>query len=134
MLLLITSMSLQIAAFDLDGTIITTQSGKVFPTNPQDWKLNFSQIPGKLKQLLEDGFKIVIITNQAGLSNGKLKPLDFRQKLFDIRAKLGVPIQVFISSGSGIYRKPAIGMWNHLTEHVKILLIPHVSSGVSSYL
>ncbi|KAI9561889.1 hypothetical protein GHT06_012851 [Daphnia sinensis] len=107
----------KIAAFDLDGTIITTQSGKVFPTNSQDWKLNFSQIPGKLKQLLEDGFKIVIITNQAGLSNGKLKPQDFRQKLSDIRSKLGVPIQVFISSGSGIYRKPAMGMWNHLTEH-----------------
>ncbi|XP_057376303.1 uncharacterized protein F21D5.5-like isoform X1 [Daphnia carinata] len=107
----------KIAAFDLDGTIITTQSGKVFPTNCQDWKLLFSQIPGKLKQLVEEGYKIVFITNQAGLSNGKLKPLDFRQKLSDIRLKLGVPIQAFISSGSGSYRKPAIGMWNHLTEH-----------------
>lgn len=124
----------QIAAFDLDGTIITTQSGKVFPTNIQDWKLNFSQIPGKLKQLLEDGFKVVIITNQAGLSNGKLKPLDLRQKLSDVRSKLGIPIQVFISSGSGIYRKPATGMWNYLTEHVKILLILHVSYNVFSYL
>ncbi|XP_046649857.1 uncharacterized protein F21D5.5-like [Daphnia pulicaria] len=106
----------KIAAFDLDGTIITTQSGKVFPTNCQDWKLNFSQVPGKLKQLIEDGFKIVFITNQAGLSNGKLKPLDFRKKLCDIRSKLGVPIQVFISSGSGKYRKPSTGMWIYLTD------------------
>lgn len=105
----------KIAAFDLDGTIITTQSGKVFPTNCQDWKLNFSQIPGKLKQLIEDGFKIIFFTNQAGLSNGKVKPLDFRQKLCDIRSKLGIPIQVFISSGSGKYRKPAIGMWKYLS-------------------
>lgn len=110
---------IKIAAFDLDGTIITTQSGKVFPTNCQDWKLNFSQVPGKLKQLIEDGFKIVFITNQAGLSNGKLKPLDFRKKLCDIRSKLGVPIQVFISSGSGKYRKPSTGMWKYLTDKVK---------------
>lgn len=102
----------------MDGTIITTQSGKVFPTNFQDWKLLFSQIPGKLKQLKEDGYKIVFITNQAGFKKGNPKPLDFRQKLSDIRAKLGIPIQVFISPGSGKYRKPSTGMWDYLVNHV----------------
>lgn len=28
-----------IAAFDLDGTIISTKSGRVFPVNLNDWKL-----------------------------------------------------------------------------------------------
>ena len=96
-------------------------------TNCQDWKLNFSQIPGKLKQLIEDGFKIIFITNQAGLSNGKVKPLDFRQKLCDIRSKLGIPIQVFISSGSGKYRKPAIGMWKYLSVKVNAEFFLNVS-------
>lgn len=104
----------------MDGTIITTQSGRVFPANTQDWKLLFSQIPGKIKQLKEEGYKIVFITNQAGMKKGKPKPLDFRQKLSDIRTKLGVPIQVFISPGDGKYRKPSPGMWNYLVDKVQV--------------
>lgn len=35
---------LQIAGFDIDGCIITTKSGKVFPTAPDDWK--YVWLPG----------------------------------------------------------------------------------------
>lgn len=68
---------------------------------------------------MEEGFKIVLFTNQAGLTNGKVNPKEFRQKLSDIKNKLDVPFQAFIAPGTSIYRKPAVGMWNYLVDKVR---------------
>lgn len=38
----------QIAGFDIDGCIITTKSGKVFPTAPDDWKYVLGFLPKAL--------------------------------------------------------------------------------------
>uniref|UniRef100_A0A8C3BH37 Polynucleotide kinase 3'-phosphatase n=1 Tax=Cairina moschata TaxID=8855 RepID=A0A8C3BH37_CAIMO len=67
-------------AFDLDGTLITTKSGRVFPTGPDDWRILYPEIPKKLKQLQSDGYKVMVAT------------------------------------APGIYRKPVLGMWDHLCE------------------
>lgn len=104
----------KIAAYDLDGTIITTQSGNVFPKDCNDWKISFSEVPGKLKDLHNDGYKIVFMTNQAGIGRGSINVEDFKAKVVRIVNKLNVPVQTFISTGRGIYRKPAPGMWNAL--------------------
>ena len=37
-----------------------------------------SEVPGKLKSLVSQGFKVVFITNQAGIAKGKLKQEDFQ--------------------------------------------------------
>ena len=58
------SLSLQIAAFDLDGTIITTSSGRTFAKDRNDWQILYPEVPGKLKELSRKGFKIVFLTNQ----------------------------------------------------------------------
>ena len=79
----------------MDGTLITTQSGKVFPTDENDWKLLLSEVPGKLKDLAKNDFKIIIFTNQAGISKGKVNPDKFMTKLERIAKKLGVPLQAF---------------------------------------
>ncbi|XP_076338422.1 uncharacterized protein LOC143240209 [Tachypleus tridentatus] len=106
----------KIAAFDLDGTLVTTKSGRVFPTSLDDWRILFPEIPGKLKQLHRDGFKIVIISNQMGISRGKLSASDFMKKLQMIVERLGVPVQAISSTKSGYYRKPAPGMWEYLNK------------------
>lgn len=69
--------SLQIAGYDLDGTIITTKSEKRFPQDVDDWKL-FPYVASKLTNLQQDGYKIVFFTNQNGISLGKYKVEDYK--------------------------------------------------------
>ncbi|XP_011352161.1 uncharacterized protein F21D5.5 isoform X2 [Ooceraea biroi] len=119
-LMIYTASSVQhrskIAAYDMDGTLIKPKSGLVFPKDCSDWQLLYPDIPGKLKQFHANGYKIVIFTNQAGLSTGKVKIKDFKLKIEKIVQKIGVPIQVFIAVGKIVYRKPMIGMWQFLEK------------------
>lgn len=106
----------KIAAYDMDGTLIKTKSGLVFPKDYDDWQLIYPDVPKKLHKLHNDGYKIVIFTNQGSIGSGKLNPKFFKNKLKNIIQKIRVPIQIFIATGSNIYRKPAIGMWQKLEE------------------
>eukprot|EP00099_Drosophila_melanogaster_P022340 NP_649792.3 uncharacterized protein Dmel_CG9601 [Drosophila melanogaster] len=108
----------KIAGYDMDGTIIKTKSGLVFPKNTDDWQIIFPEVPEKLKNLHKDGFKICLFTNQGGIARGKINLDDFKVKIKHIVAKLGVPIQVFIAIGDGFYRKPLTGMWQHLKSEM----------------
>ncbi|XP_067002653.2 bifunctional polynucleotide phosphatase/kinase isoform X2 [Anabrus simplex] len=106
----------KIAAYDIDGTIITTKSGRVFPLDANDWKIAFSEVPKKLKKLVNKDYKIVFFTNQFGIGKGKVKVSDYKHKVKEIIAILDVPVQVFVSTGEGMYRKPLPGMWRELIQ------------------
>ncbi|XP_013870426.1 bifunctional polynucleotide phosphatase/kinase [Austrofundulus limnaeus] len=106
----------KIAGFDIDGCIITTKSGKVFPTAPDDWKILYPEIQPRLASLLKKGYKVVFFTNQLGIAKGKLRPEVFKSKVEDILSTLQLPVQVFVATGPGVYRKPVVGMWNHLSD------------------
>ncbi len=88
----------QIAGFDLDGTIICTKSGLVFAKDEADWQFLFAEVPGKLRQMHENGYKLVIFTNQKGLQTGRQAVEPFRRKIEAILAKIPVPVQVIISN------------------------------------
>ncbi|CAD6191329.1 unnamed protein product [Caenorhabditis auriculariae] len=107
----------KVACFDMDGTLITTKSGKVFPTDVNDWKLLYDCISIRIQSLVSEGFKVVIFTNQKGIQVGKVDKNSFKRKIEAIVSEIGAPIQVFVSIGSGIYRKPCTGMWEALLKN-----------------
>lgn len=108
--------SAKIASYDIDGTIIKTKSGNVFPKTSDDWMLNYPEIPKKLKSLWGEGFKICLFTNQGGIAKGKVNVNEFKVKIKQIIAKLQVPVQVFVATTDGYYRKPLTGMWEYLEK------------------
>lgn len=100
-----------------DNTIIKTVSGLVFPRNIDDWTLNYSNVPAKLKALHEKGFKICVFTNQGGVESGKMTVSEVKRKIFMISQRLAVPCQFYIATRNDKYRKPRVGMWRALEEH-----------------
>lgn len=104
----------KIASYDMDNTLIKTVSGNVFPKNIDDWQLNYQSIPKKLKSLYDNGFKIVIFTNQGGISTGQTTIENMKKKISMIQQRIGVPLQAFMATGPSKFRKPRTGMWEAL--------------------
>lgn len=106
----------KIAAFDLDYTLIKTESGNVFPKDEHDWTWLYENIPDKIKNLVSDEYSIVIFTNQKGISQGKQTIKNFSIKIENIINKLNVPIDILIATDDDWYRKPMTGMWEFYLE------------------
>ena len=107
--------SAKIASYDLDGTLIETASGRKFATSASDWKL-LPKVTNKLHSLHGDGYRIVIISNQLGISRGKPTAGEFKQKAEAIARALKVPLLLLAATAKDKYRKPCLGMWEHMTS------------------
>ena len=107
-----------VAGFDLDGTLITTQSGRTFPRNREDWKWLASEIPDKLRRLASSpATLLVIITNQSNFTEV------LRNKIEDIILSAGlinVPFIVTVSTEHTRYRKPMRGVMDWLRATYKV--------------
>uniref|UniRef100_A0A182P7U8 FHA_2 domain-containing protein n=1 Tax=Anopheles epiroticus TaxID=199890 RepID=A0A182P7U8_9DIPT len=108
--------SKKVAAYDMNGTLIKSNYDVLFPESFDDWQIAFPEVPGKLKKLHACGYKLVIFTNQAAIGKYEMEIFEFRRKIEAVVRKLGVPMQVFISTGPEKYRKPRTGMWDALCE------------------
>lgn len=86
---------------NLDNTLITTQSGKQYPVHSEDWRF-IDETVDVLKKYSENGYKIVIVTNQGGITLGILNEKVFRNKLENICTKLEKVLN--LSKNSILYR------------------------------
>ncbi|RDW60769.1 DNA kinase Pnk1 [Coleophoma cylindrospora] len=121
----------KIAAFDFDSTLILTSSGKTFASNANDWKWWHASVPGILQKLYkEEGYQVVVLSNQGGLSMkgdtkgpkaGKQAKIDtFKAKTSAVFNQLDIPINIYAATGKDMYRKPRIGMWEELLDDYDI--------------
>lgn len=106
----------KIAAYDMDGTLIKTKSGKAFATSIDDWEQAFGSVKSRLRKESADKFKIVVFTNQGGLATGKTTMPNLRKKIENIVKFFGVPMQVFIATDVSQFRKPLTMMWDALSD------------------
>jgi len=55
----------KMAGFDYDHTLVKPKGGKVFPKDLEDYEFLYDTVPDILRKLHEDGYFIVIFTNQS---------------------------------------------------------------------
>ena len=66
----------------------------------KDWEWWDDSVPGKLKDLHKNGYRVIFFTNQAGIEKLKVQPEEITTKIEDIIKELGIPIYVsFCHSG-----------------------------------
>jgi DNA 3'-phosphatase len=78
----------KIASFDLDGTLIVPKSQSKYPSVRSDWKWLFPEVKTKLQQLHNEGWKIVIFSNQAGVEKGHENLNHITGKIIDLASEV----------------------------------------------
>lgn len=104
----------RIAAYDLDGTLIATKSGRKHPVDLADWKWLH---PDVVPTLVEEACKsnLVLFTNQAKLLSASSLQKFAEVKLNAVLGELaaaGADVSAFVAGGYSRYRKPKTAMWD----------------------
>ena len=132
----------KVAAFDLDDTLITAAAGGKWAKSATGWKWWDVSVPAKLKQLNNDGYLVVIISNQGNMSlkeNAKSLQKDtvsfvnFKAQVTAILRQLDLPISVYAATEQDKYRKPRIGMWQEMLDDYDLEGDGSVDLGQSFY-
>jgi bifunctional polynucleotide phosphatase/kinase len=98
-------LSSKFAVFDLDGTLIVSSIAN-------NWNFIFNNVVKLLQQLVIDGYQLVVISNQLGLSNGKASLDDLTRHLAEFNSRIGLPIDYYLASEKDNFRKPMTGLWD----------------------
>jgi bifunctional polynucleotide phosphatase/kinase len=94
-------------ALDFDWTMVTPKDGKTFPEDVNDWRWFNSTVPHTIKRHYDDGYMIVIFTNQS-------KEWKYKQ-IRTVALELGIPVFVVIATDRDEY-KPNLVIFDTLVE------------------
>ncbi|WUR03121.1 bifunctional polynucleotide phosphatase/kinase (PNK1) [Vairimorpha necatrix] len=101
----------KVALFDLDSTLL-----KLFANDISKFEYMYPPIPEKLRNLHDDGYKLIIVSNQSlAIENNELELIKLKLQKFILDIKL--PFLIFISLGRNKYRKPSIGIYEYIRNN-----------------
>ncbi|KAJ2775158.1 hypothetical protein IWQ57_000517 [Coemansia nantahalensis] len=112
----------KLAAFDLDGTLICVKSKARFPKGADDWRFFCPAVPEVLRRMHQQGYRVVILSNQNGLRAAKgtselsARARDFRTKVASIARAVDIPLTVVVATEKDYMRKPGPGMWHMVLQ------------------
>lgn len=102
--------------FDVDGTLITSKSGRQITKDADDIFL-LGNIQDKFVELQRNGYTILLVSNQAIWNSDSQSKIDYLQKRFN------VPVVVATGKNSE-YRKPSPSAWHCFLNHPKVATDP----------
>ena len=138
----IRTLPVKIAAFDLDDTIISPNTGNKWARSATSWKWWDSSVPGRLKKMYDDGYLVVFISNQVSISFKDISKalqrdspslLNFKGQVAAIFQQLDFPGSIYAATSQDRYRKPRIGMWEEILDDYDLQAEGAVDSENSFY-
>ncbi len=118
---------IKILGMDLDWTLIRPIKGKVHPLDEHDWQFLYdAKHMHTIHNKINEGYKLVIFTNQGGLLNkksGKMGVEGFKNRWHIILERLQKefnvkPLMLIASLYDDFNRKPFCGMWEFLEDMI----------------
>ena len=100
----------KIVAFDYDWTIVNPKDGKTFPSSIDDWNWLYPSVPKIITQYYEDGYTIVVFTNQS--KQWKCDQIQMVMKQLDI------PLFIVIAMDKSQYKPNPIMFDTLIGDHV----------------
>nr|KAK5438344.1 DNA kinase/phosphatase Pnk1 [Exophiala xenobiotica] len=137
------TLPVKIAAFDLDDTLIVPNTGSKWARSATSWKWWDPSVPGRLKQLYDEGYLVIVLSNQGNISlkdNPKSLQRDtaslnnLKQQVGSIFRQLDLPVSLYAATGQDRYRKPRVGMWEEMLEDYDLLAEGAVDMANSFYI
>eukprot|EP01124_Arcella_intermedia_P034934 TRINITY_DN876_c0_g1_i2.p1 TRINITY_DN876_c0_g1~~TRINITY_DN876_c0_g1_i2.p1 ORF type:complete len:269 (-),score=47.42 TRINITY_DN876_c0_g1_i2:18-824(-) len=131
----------KIACFGWNKCLVTTS---LYQRTVEAWKLRYINVPDKLKELHENGYKLVIFCNDSYIGQAKTEDTRSRAishqtaRMGNFLELVGLPFQIFVAttrtSRKGAppivdpFRKPAPGMWHFLLEQCNGGIAPDMAT------
>ncbi|VTZ69381.1 bifunctional polynucleotide phosphatase/kinase, putative [Plasmodium chabaudi chabaudi] len=102
----------KIFSFDLDNTLILSRSFFKPAQNENDYIFYSDLIIDFLKKKASENYKIIIFSNQKGVSTGKITLSNIINRVDSVIDKIGIPLECYLALKNDKYRKPRTGMYD----------------------